>query len=90
MPRRTPSVTKERVPGSVVVDRKHDIERTPNDHIGFGAGGPHFCLGANLARREIRVMFEEIFQWLHNNDCGQDDHSSIIKYYKKLTGLESL
>ena len=33
---------------------------------------------------------QEIFQWLHNNGCGQDDHSSIIKYYKKLTGIESL
>ena len=30
----------------------------------FGAGGPHFCLGANLARREITMMFQEIFQWL--------------------------
>lgn len=29
-------------------------------HVGFGAGGPHFCLGANLARREIAVMFDEI------------------------------
>ena len=28
--------------------------------IGFGAGGPHFCLGANLARREVSVMFSEI------------------------------
>jgi len=28
--------------------------------VGFGAGGPHFCLGANLARREIAVMFDEI------------------------------
>ena len=27
---------------------------------GFGAGGPHFCLGANLARREVSVMFQEI------------------------------
>jgi cytochrome P450 len=29
-------------------------------HVGFGAGGPHFCLGANLARREITVMFDEL------------------------------
>jgi len=43
---------------------RFDIRRTPNDHVGFGAGGPHFCLGANLARREIRVMFGEIFRWL--------------------------
>ncbi|MEY2734193.1 MAG: hypothetical protein RL340_1252, partial [Gemmatimonadota bacterium] len=28
--------------------------------VGFGAGGPHFCLGANLARREIAVIFDEI------------------------------
>lgn len=33
---------------------------------------------------------QEVLQWLHNQGCGQDDHSSIIKYYKKLTGIESL
>ena len=37
-----------------------DVRRNPNDHVAFGAGGPHFCLGANLARIEGRVMFEEI------------------------------
>jgi methyl-branched lipid omega-hydroxylase len=40
---------------------KFDVTRTPQPaQIGFGAGGPHFCLGANLARREIAVMFDEI------------------------------
>jgi cytochrome P450 len=43
---------------------RFDVTRTPNEHAGFGAGGPHFCLGANLARREIRVMFEELFRRL--------------------------
>jgi methyl-branched lipid omega-hydroxylase len=37
-----------------------DIARTPNPHAGFGGGGAHFCLGANLARREISVVFEEL------------------------------
>jgi methyl-branched lipid omega-hydroxylase len=37
-----------------------DLARDPNPHVGFGGGGAHFCLGANLARREIRVMFEEL------------------------------
>jgi cytochrome P450 len=43
---------------------RFDVTRTPNEHVGFGAGGPHFCLGANLARREIKVMFEELFRRL--------------------------
>jgi len=37
-----------------------DVSRTPNPHLGFGGGGAHFCLGANLARREIRVVFDEL------------------------------
>ena len=39
---------------------RFDIGRTPNDHLGFGGPGPHFCLGAHLARREITVMFREL------------------------------
>ena len=37
-----------------------DVTRNPNHHVGFGGGGVHFCLGANLARREIAVVFEEL------------------------------
>jgi methyl-branched lipid omega-hydroxylase len=37
-----------------------DVRRDPNPQMGYGAGGAHFCLGANLARREIRVAFEEL------------------------------
>jgi len=39
---------------------KFDVRRHPNPHVGFGGGGAHFCLGANLARREITVAFEEL------------------------------
>ena len=38
-----------------------DVRRDPNSHIGYGGPGPHYCLGAHLARREIKVMFRELF-----------------------------
>jgi cytochrome P450 len=41
-----------------------DVRRSPNHHLGFGGPGPHFCLGAHLARREITVMFRELFDRL--------------------------
>jgi cholest-4-en-3-one 26-monooxygenase len=39
---------------------RFDIERTPNEHLAFGIG-EHFCLGAGFARKEVKVMFEELF-----------------------------
>jgi len=41
---------------------RFDILRSPNPHVGFGAAGPHFCLGAHLARREITAMLRELLQ----------------------------
>ena len=43
-----------------------DVGRSPNEHIAFGGRGPHYCLGASLAKMEIRVMFEEILGRLPN------------------------
>jgi cytochrome P450 len=41
---------------------RFDIRRKPNEHMAFGGGGPHFCLGAHLARREITILFEELLK----------------------------
>jgi cytochrome P450 len=41
---------------------RFDVRRDPNPHVGFGGPGPHFCLGAHLARREITAMFRELFR----------------------------
>ncbi|WP_449065086.1 cytochrome P450 [Planomonospora algeriensis] len=45
---------------------RFDITRDAKGHVGFGGPGPHFCLGANLARQEIRTMFRELFTRLPN------------------------
>jgi cytochrome P450 len=41
---------------------RFDIARTPNPHVAFGGGGAHFCLGANLARRELTTLLEVLFE----------------------------
>jgi cytochrome P450 len=66
---------------------RFDVLRTPNEHVGFGAGGPHFCLGANLARREIKVMFEELFRRLPDIEItGEPDmlQSAFIHGIKRM------
>jgi cytochrome P450 len=51
-----------------------DVRRNPNPHIGFGAAGPHFCLGAHLARQEIDVMFRRLFERLPDiQSVGEPD-----------------
>jgi cytochrome P450 len=48
----------------VAADR-FDVGRRPNDHLAFGGGGPHFCLGAHLARVEVQAMLREVLTRLH-------------------------
>jgi len=64
-----------------------DVARDPNPHIAFGGGGPHFCLGANLARMEIRVMFEHLLDRvpdIHQDGEVQRLQSQFINGVKHL------
>ncbi|HYK67905.1 MAG TPA: cytochrome P450 [Streptosporangiaceae bacterium] len=66
---------------------RFDITRSPNPHVGFGAAGPHFCLGAHLARREIRVMLRELMTRVPTiRAAGEPDRllSSFINGIKHL------
>ena len=58
---------------------KFDIGREPNAHVALGAGGPHFCLGASLARLEIRLMFEEVVKRLPDIRLAGD--ISLLRSY---------
>ncbi len=49
-----------------------DVRRNPNPHLGFGGPGPHFCLGAHLARREVNVMFRRLFERLPDIEATGD------------------
>lgn len=54
---------------------KFDVTRNPNEHMSFGRGGPHLCLGNALARLEIRIMFEDLLQRVDKVErVGDIDH----------------
>ena len=64
-----------------------DVRRHPNPHVGFGGGGAHFCLGANLARREITVAFEELHRRVPDIRAVEEPdrlHSAFIHGIKRL------
>ena len=83
--------------GSTVMNAKAPMMIEGNDKPGFkmdlhikDLNNALACAPTVGSPLPMTAAVQEIFQWLHNNGCGQDDHSSIIKYYKKLTGIESL
>ena len=52
---------------------RFDVTRQPNPHVAFGGYGSHFCLGASLARLELRVMFEELMTYAPLLELAADD-----------------
>jgi methyl-branched lipid omega-hydroxylase len=51
---------------------RFDVRRDPNPHVGFGGPGPHFCLGAHLARRELAVAFRQLLTRLPDIELSCD------------------
>ncbi len=41
---------------------RFDLRRRPNEHVAFGGGGAHYCLGANLAKLELEIIFGEVLR----------------------------
>ena len=83
--------------GSTVMNAKAPMMIEGNDKPGFkidlhikDLNNALDCAHTVGSPVPMTAAVQEILQWLHNNGCGQNDHSAIIKYYKKLTGIESL
>ena len=68
---------------------RFDVRRTPNDHVAFGGYGAHFCLGASLARLELRVMFEEIVRRLPRLLLASDSEPRL-RPSNFITGIEEM
>ena len=64
-----------------------DIERSPNDHIAFGGGGAHFCLGANLAKAELKILFSEVLSRMP--DITKTAEPTVLRN-NFVTGLKTL
>ena len=63
-----------------------DLQRSPNPHLGFGGGGPHFCLGNQLAKTELRNLFRELLTRVENIEFGEPDllHSTFVHGVKRV------
>jgi cytochrome P450 len=64
-----------------------DVQRDPNPHLGYGGGGVHFCLGANLARREITAVFDELHRQIPDIEASAEPAgllSSFVNGFKQL------
>jgi cytochrome P450 family 142 subfamily A polypeptide 1 len=66
-----------------------DVERSPNDHVAFGGYGSHFCLGASLARLELRVMFEELLRRLPDLEL-ESEAPLPLRPNNFIAGVESM
>lgn len=69
---------------------RFDVLRQPNPHVGFGGPGPHFCLGANLARREVAIVFRELFRRLPDLEVTAEAVPLASEGIPLVTGIKRL
>ena len=81
--------------GSTVMEAKAPMMIAGNDKPGFkidlhikDLNNALDCAHTVGSPLPMTAAVQEVFQWLHNNGCGQNDHSAIAKYYEKLTGIQ--
>jgi cytochrome P450 len=65
---------------------RFDITRKPNAHVGFGGGGPHFCMGSHLARTQLKALFRELLFRLDDIQVGEPEYltGNFINGIKRL------
>jgi cytochrome P450 len=65
---------------------RFDVTRDPNHHVGFGGGGPHYCLGASLARAQLRSIFSELLRVIPDIEVGEPEllRSAFIDGVKRM------
>ncbi len=63
-----------------------DITRNPNPHVGFGGGGPHFCLGAHLARLELSALFTGLAARVTAIEAGEPDYI-VSDFFHGIKGM---
>ncbi|ULN50036.1 cytochrome P450 [Mycolicibacterium goodii] len=65
---------------------RFDLSRSPNPHLGFGGGGPHFCLGNQLAKAELRNLFRQLLTRLKTVEFGEPEllYSSFVHGIKRV------
>jgi cytochrome P450 len=69
---------------------RFDVCRDPNPHVGFGGPGPHFCLGAHLARREIAVAFRQLLTRLPDLELAGDPVPLDVQGIPLVAGIKRL
>ncbi|HUF99512.1 MAG TPA: cytochrome P450 [Ilumatobacter sp.] len=69
---------------------RFDVRRNPNPHVGFGGPGPHFCLGAHLAKRELAVVFRELHRRLPDLTVSGDVVPLQSEGVPLVTGIKHL